>query len=147
MSSEDPRGYVKIEFEIEGGDVETMWAIPLEEGYCIDNIPFYARGVAWGDVVRAVPDSEGRLRFEDLVTPSGHSTVRLWFATAADVIGVRNALRKIGCGSELDLERLVAVDIPAEVEYSAVRTFLDGQEKLGVLEYEEGCIAQAQDDE
>ena len=148
MNDNDPKSYVKIEFELENedgtGDVETLWALPVEGGYRLDNIPFYAREVAWGDVVRAIPDDEGWLRFEALVVPSGHSTVRLWFARACDVLGVRNALRELGCGSELDLDRLVAVDIPAEVDYARIRRFLDEKEKEGVLEYEEGCIAHNQ---
>ena len=135
---------VKIAFEISREDgsceVETLWAVPVESGYCLDNIPFYATGVAWGDIVRAIPDDDGQLRYRKLVTPSGHSTIRLWFARAQDVQGVRDALRVLGCGSELDLGRLVAVDVPTVVDYYRIVSFLREKEELGVLEFEEGCI-------
>jgi Domain of unknown function (DUF4265) len=134
---------VKIAFELEGeGDhreVETIWAVPVAKGYRVDNIPFYVRGVAWGDVVHVTVEEDGQLRYEGIVDPSGHSTIRLWFSNAADVPNVRKSLREIGCGSELDLERLVAVDIPADVRYSDVLKFLDEKESVGILEYEEGC--------
>ena len=48
----------------------------------------------------------------------------------------------MGCPSELDLDRLVAVDIPPTVPYSDVRAYLEKNERLGVFEYEEGCLGQ-----
>jgi hypothetical protein len=144
MMNANPHAYSKIAFDLESDDdtreVETLWAVPVEGGYRIDNIPFYVRGIAYGDVVRASPDGDGQLCFEALVSPSGHSTVRLWFANGSDVRDVRDALRELGCGSELDMERLVAVDVPTEVRYTDVISFLDEKERLRVLEYEEGCI-------
>ena len=145
MSSATPEPFTKVAFELEKNEngtkeVETLWAVPTDGGYRIDNIPFYVRGVAWGDIVSAMRDDGGQLNYVNLVTPSGHSTVRLWFAHASDVQAVRGALRALGCDSELDLERLVAVDIPPEIRYSEITAFLEEKEKLGVLEYEEGCI-------
>jgi hypothetical protein len=146
MSNAMHETHTKIAFEFESDDdgtteIETLWAVPMAEGYRVDNIPFYARGVAWGDIVSAVRDDDGQLNYRDLVSPSGHSTVRLWFANAADVQAVRDALRMLGCGSELNHERLVAVDIPREIHYSEIIAFLDEKEQMGVLEYEEGCVA------
>ncbi len=47
----------------------------------------------------------------------------------------------MGCSSELsELPRLVAVDIPADVEYRGVREFLEQGEADGEFEYEEGCL-------
>jgi hypothetical protein len=63
---ESENRYVKIAFELvqdEDGYPpdrwETMWAIEIEPGlFSIDNIPFFARGVSPGDVVRVRKDTE-----------------------------------------------------------------------------------------
>lgn len=83
------------------------------------------------------------LRFSSLVSPSGHSTARLWFAKGleADVQRVRQALRDLGCPSEMsDLPRLVAVDIPPAVPHANVHKPLDDYERRGAFEYEEACL-------
>lgn len=138
--------HVKVLFEIEDEDgsveIESVWAVPVQNGYQIDNIPFYAKEVAYGDIVSAKPDEDGMLRFTALVTASGHSTIRLWFANEMDVTPVRDALRGMGCPSELDLSRLVAVDIPPSIPYESVHTYLDQQESAGIFEYEEACLGQ-----
>lgn len=124
-------------------EIESVWAVPVAGGYQIDNIPFYAREIALGDVVSAEKDSDGMLCFDSLIQPSGHSTVRLWFAKGReqDVALIRQSLREMGCASELsDLSRLIAVDVPPSVPYEKVRKFLDAGEKAGVFEYEEACL-------
>jgi len=138
--------HVKVLFEIENEDgsidIESVWAIPTEHGYRIDNIPFYAKGVACDDEIIAAPDEDGMLRFVELRSPAGHSTIRLWFANESDVQPVRDVLRKMGCSSELDLSRLVAVDVPPSVPYSRLRAYLEQQEATGLFEFEEACIGQ-----
>jgi len=138
--------HVKILLEVEDEDgkveIESVWAVPVENGYQIDNIPFYAKEIAYGDIVSAEPDEDGMLSFKELIAPSGHSTIRLWFAKETDVTQVRDALRGMGCPSELDLSRLVAVDIPPSIPYESVRTYLDQQESEGIFEYEEACLGQ-----
>lgn len=146
MSDATPHAQVKVLFDIERDDgtheVESVWASAVEGGYRLDNIPFYARGFAWGDLVSAAPDPDGLLRFTGLVAPSGHSTIRLWFVDASDVQKVRDELRAVGCDTELDLSRLVAVDVPPDIPYKRIRAYLDDKERAGVFEYEEGCLAQ-----
>ena len=125
-------------------EVEAMWASRTSEGYKIDNIPFYARGISAEDIVSASPDADGMLRFGALVVPGQHSTIRLWFAkdSESEVDRIRQELRDMGCSSELsDLPRLVAVDIPPTVPYHIVKNALDSYETEGVLEYEESCLA------
>lgn len=147
MTDQGRANHVKILFEIENEsgqvEVESVWAVPVSTGYRIDNIPFYAKEVAHNDIVMAEPDQDGMLRFIGLVAPSGHSTIRLWFANEADVAAVRDALRRMGCPSELDLSRLVAVDIPPSIPYPRVRDYLDQQERAGIFEYEEACLGQS----
>ena len=136
---------VKILFDFEEDgriQVESMWAVPVENGYRIDNIPFYAREVACEDIVSADLDSDGALHFVAIVEASGHSTVRLLFANEKDAIEVRESLRNMGCPSELDLPRLAAVDIPPSIPYGRILAYLDQLEREAVLEYEEACLGQ-----
>ncbi len=144
----DQLSHVKILFDLENEDgttdIESVWAVRDGTGYRLDNIPFYAREVAVDDVVDATLDPDGALRFEGLQRASGHSTIRLWFEHEDDVQAVRDHLRRLGCPSELDLSRLVAVDVPTTVSYATIRAYLDAQEANGALEYEEGCLGQSE---
>jgi hypothetical protein len=138
--------HVKVLFEVKNEDgtieIESVWATPVPDGYKVDNIPFYARDVACNDVVAVKADEDGALRYAGLRVASGHSTIRLWFANEATVAPVREHLRTMGCSSELDLSRLVAVDVPPSVPYPGVRVYLDAQEAAGIFEYEEACLGQ-----
>lgn len=147
MIESKPRTHVKVLFAIGRDDgtheLESVWAVPVTGGYRLDNIPFYARGFAWGDIVSATPDPDGVLRCTGLVTASRHSTIRLWFADSSNVQKVRDELKAMGCDSELDLARLVAVDVPPEASYGRIRDYLDDKERAGAFEYEEGCLGQS----
>ena len=118
-----------------------MWANEQTEGYEIANIPFYVMELACGDIVSAAVDATGVLRFDRLVRPNGHSTVRLLFARESDVSATRKELVALGCSSELsDTSGLVAVDVPPSVDYEMLRQFFDKGERAGTFEYEEACL-------
>jgi hypothetical protein len=123
-------------------DVETLWAKRVGQYLQLDNIPFYAKGLAWGDVISVENESDGLFRFSGLVAASGHSTLRLWVARTEDVKAIRDYLRSLSCESELDLGRLIAVNVPPNVPYTSIKKFLDEQERMQILEYEEACLAQ-----
>lgn len=136
---------LKIRFPFKNSEgvteTETMWVIPRDTGYEIDNIPFYVQELALGDIISAEPDADGALWYSKLVQPSGHSTLHLWFVQEKDVAPVREFLRQLGCSSEVsDLPRLVAVDVPPEVPYEKIKEFLDQREATGQLEYQEACL-------
>ncbi len=137
---------MKLLFYVEGNDgsvdVESLWATREPNGYRIDNIPFFAYGFAWGDVVAVSLDADGGMRVTELVAASCHSTVRVLFSSADDVNPVRDELRVMGCDSELCGVLLVAVDVPPNVSYASVRTYLEKGEADGKFEFEEGCLGQ-----
>lgn len=140
--------HVKIKFPLEQKDdyppydVESLWAVPLGDGtYRIDNIPFFVRGVSSEDVV-AVNEQDGELYYGGLVSEGGHSTVRVLIAKKDETEDIRAELRAKGCSSEgTGIPGLIAVDVPASVNYHDVREFLDKGEQTGRWEYEEGCVA------
>lgn len=142
----DERVKIAVRFETsEPGsyEIETMWATPGPDGYRIDNIPFYSKSLALGDVVSADRAVDGMLEYRALVRASGHSTVQIWFADEAHVSPTIAALRELGCDCEVsDLPKLVAFDVPPDVPYGAVRAFLDDGERRGLFEYQEACLGQ-----
>ncbi|MFD2967197.1 DUF4265 domain-containing protein [Sphingobacterium bambusae] len=122
--------------------MESVWAEKVGDHYKLDNIPFYARGYAWGDVL-AVQEKDGQLVVSYLIEESGHSTVRMIFNDVSDVQPTRDELTALGCSSEIShIAVLIAVDIPPKVSYGLVKLFLDKGEQENKWEYEEGCIAQ-----
>ncbi|HZF53577.1 MAG TPA: DUF4265 domain-containing protein [Polyangiaceae bacterium] len=139
------KDHVKLRFPFTNsrgeGETEAMWTLRRDEGYEIDNIPFYATGVALGDIVGAEPDIDGVLWYSKLVRPSGHSTIQIFFSSENDVDIVREELKRMGCDSEVsDIRRLVAVDVPPSVPYARVKEFLDRGAEAGTFEYQEACL-------
>jgi hypothetical protein len=63
----NPEGpYVKVHFRLEiendwpPASVESLWAVDQDDGTArLDNIPWFVRGIACGDIVTTEPDDEG----------------------------------------------------------------------------------------
>ena len=136
---------VKVIFEYEDFEgnyaLESAWAIKVEGGYQLDNILFYASEYSLGDVV-STQNREGELYVTGLVIESGHSTIRMLFNDENIVASTRDILSSLGCDSEIsNIPNLIAVDIPPNIAYSKIKTFLAegvNSEKWG---FEEACIA------
>jgi hypothetical protein len=128
---------------------ERLWALHLGEGrYQLDNIPFFARDLALGDVVSAVPEEgaeEGVLRYQQVLQPSGHSTFRILVHDESQVPEVCRLLEQLGCDIERShLPRLAAIDIPPRVPLTAVRDALAPGVSQERWEYEEACLGQSE---
>jgi hypothetical protein len=141
---------VKILFELEQDEdgyppasAETLWAIKTGDGlFKIDNIPFFVLGIAVNDIVAAAPE-ENIFRFEKVVRPSGHSTLRIVVYDAADVAAVRALFKQLGCSTELShLPRLLAVDVPSTVSLEELKQVLESGRHQDRWGYEEACLAQ-----
>ncbi len=157
MTAKKKKEMVKVGFKLERdaddyppADWEWMWASRVSDStFQIDNIPFFAKLIACGDIVAAEQIATG-LIFRELVQPSGHSTVRVIIHRGdrnddqlrALVEGIRQSLRAMGCTAELShIPSLIAIDIPPEVNYRSVAMFLSEKEHAGLLGYEEACLA------
>lgn len=118
---------LKLQFDVEGGDVETLWAEPLGGRlYRLDNSPFYAYGVSWRDVVEADPEvDDGLPVFRRVVEKSGHRTVRVLVERPDELDRLRSGITELGCTFEGAWSRLISVDVPPEVELESVRRFLE----------------------
>jgi hypothetical protein len=152
---------VKIRFELSqdaGGyppaTVEYLWAAAVgDRRYQIDNIPFFVSGVSCDDIVIATKETEDVLRFESLAEERGHSTVRIILydnAGSPESLEVRSkrlrdTLRNRGCSSEQShIQGLVAVDIPPEADFLALRSLFQKGAEDGLWDYEEATVAHTQ---
>ena len=127
MEQDKSERYVKLIIPLEQDEdgyppagSERLWALQVEEGrYKLDNIPFFARDLALGDIVSAVPEEgaeEGVLRYHQVLQHSGHSTFRILVQDESQVSEVCGLLEQLGCATERShLPRLVAIDIPSTV--------------------------------
>lgn len=140
-------GMVKVVFRLQRdadgyppADAEGLWATQLGNNrFKLENIPFFAWGVSADDVVQAEPIGQ-EYYFERVVTPSGHSTVRIIAYDKSSIPEIRKAIEELGCSSELShLPSLVAIDIPPDVDWSKVFAFLKDAEARELLEYEESA--------
>src|SRR5690242_6552544 len=112
--------HVKILFRLEQDEdgyppasAETLWAIKVDEDlYKLDNIPFFATGIAVDDIVLAKPEA-GQLLYKEVVHPSGHSTFRVVVYNHGEVPEVRETFKQLGCSTEQShLRGLIASDVP-----------------------------------
>ncbi|MBE7699967.1 DUF4265 domain-containing protein [Oerskovia sp. Sa1BUA8] len=128
-----------------GIGVERLWA---EKSGRLEmrvlNVPFYVRGIAFGDVVRVRPDHERReFVFEELLAESGNSTMRIILRGAQPEGEVGAMLRAADCGWEVGPQGIFlwAIDVPAHVNYASVRADLLKMADAGTINLEEGAIS------
>ena len=134
MSSPVASPTAKVLFRVAESDgsanVETLWAFDLgADRYKLDNSPFYAYGVSWGDTVSAPHDeAEGRPTFRSVLSKSGHRTVRVIFdppvASGNKSDAVLQGLVRLGCEYEGANPGYIVVSIPPNVELGSVVQYL-----------------------
>jgi hypothetical protein len=144
----DDDGYRKVSFELEQDEDgyppdrwENLWTFEADEGlYCVDNIPFYVKGISSGDLISTEGDGE-QLLFKKLVRPSSNSVIRVLVSDVATVQAARDSFRALGCESELShVPKLFAVEIPGDVDFGPVGELLAEGDEAGRWHYEEGVL-------
>lgn len=140
--------HVKIMFSLEQDEdgyppatTESLWALDVGAGlYQIDNIPFFAVGIALNDIVSAKLE-HGALQYAEVVRPSGHSTLRVIVYDVSELPTVRAFFEQMGCATELShLPRLVAIDVPPSVALEPLRQVLSTGREQDRWDYEEACL-------
>ncbi len=124
---------IKIAFRLEQDEDgwppvswELIWAIPgLGDTAELGNIPFFAKGVAAGDLVAFSRDGD-QLTFAGVLLPGGHSTIRVIMYESGQTAATREALQAMGCETEgSHLPSLFVVDVPPNADYRHVTEFLE----------------------
>lgn len=128
---------------------EGLWAEPLgNDEFRIDNTPWFVRNLAAGDVVRALAGSDGVLWATERLRWSGRCTIRVIprqdGPLAADRQAVLDAFSPLEVSGEgIEQYGMVALDVPADADLSAVKALLIAGEADGRWYFEEGCIGNA----
>lgn len=133
---------VKVIFESDDG-IESVWATPADNGFVIDNYPFYLKGVNFGDLVEAAAPAPGIFHYVRTITKSHHSLYRVLYEDAhtARATELLDDLGRLGCRherGELDGEVLVAVHIPGTVDANAAWHILETGLNEETWEIQEG---------
>ncbi|MGA3565242.1 DUF4265 domain-containing protein [Melissospora conviva] len=104
---------------------ERLWAAKTQVklNLALRNVPFYCRGVAYGDIVLVRPDSDRReIVFERLLSESGHSAVQILVKAPEFRADLEGLLSDFGASWETaNSGTYYAVDIKPETDYAALR--------------------------
>ena len=130
-----------LTYHLPNGEIarESIWVKPVGAHYQVDNIPFFAPGIAANDIVSAEAEN-GELHFEELITPSGHSTIQVVMFEMEEKDRITRQIEHLNCSWE-GFKRMIAIDIPVSLEYKPVKDFLESEQNKQVLDYKEACLS------
>jgi hypothetical protein len=120
---------------------ESMWGRPLgDDLYELHNVPFLAYGLNSGDVVKATAEGPGLApEIRRVVIPSGHRTVRLFFADRLSKrrqLELLERLARLSVGFEGGPSDSFALDLTCEADIYEVLDRLEQWRLRGWCEYE-----------
>ena len=120
---------------------ESLWAFPLGNNlYELRNIPFRAYGLNFGDVVRALSESQDlKPEVIEIKKSNGHKTLRVHFNESVEIEKRREYLSQLHAFRafyENANDKLFAIDIEPDGDYESVCNKLNEWENQGILEYE-----------
>lgn len=138
------KGLVKVHIDLPnhwaiGG--EAFWATPLgNDLYKIENVPFYAYGLNFNDIVKATSKDKAQIpEIRELVTPSGHRTFRIFFENDLDreeQIKILDTLKNPKLSYERNNNLCLSLDLAPDGNYQAVFDQLSALEKKGIIGFE-----------
>ena len=138
----------KVTLELEKVDwhdhaFETMWARPLGgDRFQLQNVPFYAYGIGYDDVVEASHAGDRNL-VRTVVERGGHSTYRIFVTNDAALKRFQEfwyPLERCGCSVERATERLFGVDVPPDADIYRVYDLLQAGQSASVWDFEEAHV-------
>lgn len=144
--------FVKIVFPLEVDEdgfppiaSESLNARAVEGGFILDNTPFFATGVGFGDVIEAlpIPNQPGAFLFTNVVRSSGNKSISVIFLDHETVENVFQALKGYGAVCEYgefgvrEKLQMLAVSVPASCDYSSIAEYLAALEVRELLSYSE----------
>jgi hypothetical protein len=140
--------HVKVLFRLERdedgfppADVEGLWAQPAgSDTYRIDNVPFFVRGIAVGDIVRATRSPEGELWFQSVAHEGGHGTIRIIVRDDSQEEAIKATFRSFGCSLEQShIPGYFSADVPPAVDKAQMLNYLHQMDRADICGYEEAC--------
>ncbi len=147
--TETAEGLVRIRVPLdpapgsEGPADDWIWAEPLGSGrYRVESCPFFAYGISREDVVRAIDGTgEEAPQLDEVVEKGGHRTLRLALDPRVElsepaVQALLEQLLELGCTHEALRPKLVAIDLPPEVDLGNVAGRLQALAEGGMILWE-----------
>jgi hypothetical protein len=112
---------------------ETVWAEHVADSlYRLLNAPFFASGIAEGDIVRCVR-MDGWLTVEGVERDSGNGTLWLLLSDAENPSAqhIIDELVSVGCSYERGTARLIAVTVPIDLQipFSQLANYLNAADR------------------
>lgn len=118
---------------------ERLFATPVGDEYRILNAPYFARGLAYGDLVRAEREPGRHPLLQRVSRRSGHYTVRVVLEHERFLNDLRGAVEAVaGRLEHQEGTNLLAVDVRGDAEARLLTARLDTLEREGRLDYETG---------
>lgn len=120
---------------------EQIWARQLEENlFEICCIPFFAYGLALGDLVDTTTQDDKEYSINKVLKKSGHTTYRIWFTDIKEWDLITGHIINMGCLVEKrwDKSKLIAVDAPDSEIQEELESYLTVRESLGGVKCEIG---------
>jgi hypothetical protein len=121
--------------------VEGLWVRLQPSGSVIlDNIPFFAKGLAPGDELR-IKTIDGEIWFEQLIKSGGASVFRIHVKGKQNLEKVREELLALGLPSEVNgTIDLIAVEIPFGADIRPALDYLILNQEAQRFDFEEGVL-------
>ena len=123
-------GKVKVLFVLgdegwDGSYSETIWAEKCKDGFVLNNVPFFKKGVCYQDTVTGKEISDGLVEYGKTVKKSANSLYRVLFEKEkrTDAVILLRKIEDLGCiyeTNDLDEIFLVAINIPENVDIDVV---------------------------
>ncbi len=131
-----------VYYDLEGVlATESVWALKKGDYYKIKNIPFFAPNIAFNDII-SVEDEDGELFFDDIIKESGNSTLQIIIYNENDIVEIIKKIENFHCGWEGSYRKgYISVNVPKEINYLPIKTFLDNESHVKKLDYKEACLA------
>jgi len=127
--------------EDEDYKIEKVYAVKVGDYYQLKAIPAFASNVAYDDLISVV-EEDGTLFFEDMVKPSGHSVLHLYIFKAEHSSVIFSKLASYGLGiNYLHNNLYLAIDVPVNVPYGEIRSYLISEREKGTFDFEESCLS------
>ncbi|MGC3997230.1 MAG: DUF4265 domain-containing protein [Anaeromyxobacter sp.] len=127
----------------EGGPAEDwLWGEPLGSGrYRIESSAFFAYGISRDDIVGATEEGGATPLLDEVLEKGGHRTLRVALddgidLRAAPMQKLLERLIEMGCTHEVLRPKIVAIDLPPEVDVQAIAALLQSLAEGGHLIWE-----------
>ncbi len=146
-ASESPSGgelvkvVVSLDHHWADVDAEVLWALPVGgDRFRLQNVPFYAYGLNFDDVVVAKPHPDAEFPVvERVAATGGHATFRVMpveEVALERLLAALEQLESMGVGVERANATLMALDVPPSIDADDVFDQLEAFEADGILAFE-----------